>query len=146
MDRAASLRAGLVTTGPLETTPAEIDQRITAHAFHLFSMTYNSDVLGGLPRDRLVAALQAEGVPAVSGYPYPIYHNELFKDRPHIVHPCPEAESYCRSSVWLPQNALLADEEWIAQALSAINKVCANADSLFAHSTERELSLPVSES
>jgi dTDP-4-amino-4,6-dideoxygalactose transaminase len=143
MDSASSLRTGL-TTGPLETTPAELDQRITAHAFHLFSMAYDPDVLGGLHRDQFVAALQAEGVPAASGYPYPIYHNELFKQVPHIVHPCPEAEAYCRRSVWLPQNALLADEAWIAQALSAVNKVCANADHLLAHSTDRELALPVS--
>ena len=143
IDSAASLRSGL-KNGPLKTTPAELDQRITAHAFHLFSMIYDPDVLGGLHRDQFVAALQAEGVPAASGYPYPIYHNELFKQRPHIVHPCPEAEAYCRRSVWLPQNALLADEDWIAQALSAINKVFANAAHLLAHSTERELSLPVS--
>jgi len=143
MDSASSLRSGL-TNGPLETTPAELDQRITAHAFHLFSMTYDPDVLGGLHRDQFVAALQAEGVPAASGYPYPIYHNELFKQRPHIVHPCPEAEAYCRRSVWLPQNVLLSDKDWIAQALLAINKVCANADQLLAHSTDRELSLPVS--
>ena len=144
MDRASSLRQGLMTTGPLQTTPAEIDQRITVHAFHLFSMIYDPNALGGLHRDQFVAALQAEGVPAASGYPYPIYHNELFNQRPHIVHPCPEAEAYCQRSVWLPQNALLADEEWIAQALSAINKVSANADRLLADSTERELSLPVS--
>jgi len=143
IDSAASLRSGL-KNGPLKTTPAELDQRITAHAFHLFSMIYDPDVLGGLHRDQFVAALQAEGVPAALGYPYPIYHNELFKQRPHIVHLCPEAEAYCRRSVWLPQNALLADEDWIAQALSAINKVFANAAHLLAHSTERELSLPVS--
>jgi dTDP-4-amino-4,6-dideoxygalactose transaminase len=144
MDRASSLRSDLSTTGPLETTPAELEQRITAHAFHLFSMIYDQDVLGGVQRDQFVAALQAEGVPAAWGYPHPIYHNELFKHHPHVVHPCPEAEVYCRSSVWLPQNALLADEEWIAGALSAINKVCENAGRLLVHSTERELSLPVS--
>jgi dTDP-4-amino-4,6-dideoxygalactose transaminase len=143
MDRASSLRSGL-TTGALKTTPAELDQRITAHAYHLFSMTYDRNVLGGVQRDQFVAALQAEGLPAASGYPYPIYHNELFKHRPHVVHPCPKAEAYCQSSVWLPQNALLADEEWIAEALLAINKVCANAGRLLAYPSERELSLPVS--
>jgi len=150
MDQAADLRAGLAVAGALQPTPAKLDKRITAHAFHLFSMQYFADALGGVSRDRFVEALQAEGLPAMAGYPYPIYQNELFKQRPHTVHQCPEAEAYCSSSVWLPQNALLADREWIDTALAAINKVCANADELLAHSTSNsttrsaELSLPVS--
>jgi dTDP-4-amino-4,6-dideoxygalactose transaminase len=142
MARALSLRSGLAA--PLKPTPVKLDHETTTHAFHLFSMIYDPDALQGATRDRFVAALQAEGVPAASGYPYPIYHNDLFKQLPHTVHPCPEAEGYCRGSVWLPQNALLADEEWIAEVLSAINKVCANAESLLAHSSEPDLSLPVS--
>ena len=146
MDRASLLSAGLSKTGVLKPMPDKVDERVTAHAFHLFSMRYEQSVLGGVPRDQFVAALQAEGLPAVSGYPHPIYHNELFKSRSHTVHPCPEAEAYCQSSVWLPQNALLADEEWVDEALTVINKVCENADELLAQSTTRELSLPQSES
>lgn len=131
MARGSDLRAGLAQIGALHPTPGVLDQRITAHAYHLFSMRYAGDVL----RDRFVAALQAEGLPATTGYPQPIYHNELFKNRPHIVHACPIAEAYCRSSVWLPQNALLADEEWIGEALNAIRKVYASADELVADST-----------
>jgi len=76
--------------------------------------------------------LQAEGLPVTSGYPYPIYRNELFKQHAHIVHPCPEAEAYCKSSVWLPQNALLADLEWIDDALAAMRKVRQGARELLA--------------
>jgi len=144
MDRALSLRAGLAARGVLRTTPTELEEQVTAHAFHLFSMSFDPAGLSGVSRNKFVAALQAEGVPAASGYPHPIYHNELFKQRPHIVHPCPEAEAYCRSSVWLPQNALLADEDWIQEVLAAINKVCANADQLIAQSPQSELSSPLS--
>jgi len=146
MDRASDLRAGLTEFVALLGTPAQLDERITAHAFHLFSMSYNGKVLGEVPRDQFVSALQAEGLPAMSGYPYPIYHNELFNERPHVIHPCPVAEGYCRSSVWLPQNALLADKEWMEEALTAINKVCVNADDLLAQPnlSPGELSLPVS--
>jgi dTDP-4-amino-4,6-dideoxygalactose transaminase len=130
MDRAADLRAGLAKVGVLQPTPAILDKQITAHAFHLFSMRFVTEALNGVSRDRFVEALQAEGVPAATGYPYPIYRNELFKHRNHVVHPCPQAEAYCSSSVWFPHNALLADEEWIADALAAIEKVCAHAGEL----------------
>ncbi|HEV8366601.1 MAG TPA: DegT/DnrJ/EryC1/StrS family aminotransferase [Pyrinomonadaceae bacterium] len=132
MDRAADLRSGLAESGVLLPTPGELDDRITAHGFHLFSMRFMGDVIAAVPRDRFVEALQAEGLPISTGYPHPIYHNQLFKQWPHIVHPCPEAEAYCSSSLWLPQNALLADREWIDEALTAIFKVCGQFDTLLA--------------
>lgn len=130
MVRAMDLRTGLAEAGLLLPTPARVDSRITVHGFHLFSTRY----VGGVPRDRFVAALQAEGLPVTTGYPHPIYHNELFKQHPHIVNACPEAEAYCKSSMWLPQNALLADPEWIGEALAAISKVCEHSEELLADS------------
>jgi dTDP-4-amino-4,6-dideoxygalactose transaminase len=148
MDRAGDLRVGLKEAAVLRPTPAKLDERMSAHGFHLFSMRYDENVLSGVSRDLFAAALQAEGLPAATGYPHPIYHNELFKQRPHTVHPSPVAEAYCRSSVWLPQNALLADREWIAEALAAIRKVCEHADELLARSSNNPATsyaaLPVS--
>jgi dTDP-4-amino-4,6-dideoxygalactose transaminase len=138
MARAVDLHTGLAEAGVLLPTPARVDSRITVHGFHLFSMRYVADALGGVPRDRFVAALQAEGLPVSTGYPHPIYHNELFKQHPHIVNACPEAETYCSSSMWLPQNVLLADSEWIAEALAAIRKVCEHADELVAESPNNQ--------
>jgi dTDP-4-amino-4,6-dideoxygalactose transaminase len=123
MERAARLREGLKEVEGLKPTPEMLDERVTAHGYHLFSMTYDEGALEGLPRGKFVEALQAEGLPVTTGYPHPIYRNELFKQHAHIVHPSPEAEAYCKSSVWLPHNALLAEEEWIDGALAAIRKV-----------------------
>ncbi|HEX6731240.1 MAG TPA: DegT/DnrJ/EryC1/StrS family aminotransferase [Pyrinomonadaceae bacterium] len=138
MVRALDLRDGLAEAGVLLPTPARVDSRITIHGFHLFSMRYVADALGGVSRDRFVAALQAEGLPVATGYPHPIYHNELFKQHPNIVNACPEAEAYCKSSMWLPQNALLADPEWIGEGLAAIRKVCEHADELVAESVNNQ--------
>lgn len=138
MVRAVDLRTGLAEAGVLLPTPARVDSRITVHGFHLFSTRYVADALGGVARDRFVAALQAEGLPVATGYPHPIYHNELFRNRPHIVQECPEAEAYCSSSMWLPQNALLADGEWINEALAAIRKVCEHTDELVAESLNHQ--------
>jgi dTDP-4-amino-4,6-dideoxygalactose transaminase len=137
MERAQRLRNILAETDALNATPTNLDERATAHAFHLFSMNYSADGsnVSNVTRNKFAAALQAEGLPVTTGYPYPIYHNELFKHRPHTVHPCPVAEAYCKSSIWLPQNALLADDQWIEEAGAAINKVCANLSELAAYSS-----------
>jgi dTDP-4-amino-4,6-dideoxygalactose transaminase len=123
MDRAAYLRRKLSKIDGLVPTPATLDERVTTHGYHLFSMRYDASAWSGLSRERFVAALQSEGVPITTGYPHPIYRNELFQHHPAVVQPCPEAEAYCRSSVWLPHNALLADESWLDDVVTAINKV-----------------------
>lgn len=130
MERACRLREGLRKIRGLKPTPEMLDERVTAHGFHLFSMRFDQDSFAGVSRSRVIEALQAEGVPVTEGYPQPIYRNELFKHHPHVVHDCAEAEAYCRTSVWLPHNALLADEQWIDDALAAISKVRERADEL----------------
>ncbi|MDQ3755777.1 MAG: DegT/DnrJ/EryC1/StrS family aminotransferase, partial [Acidobacteriota bacterium] len=123
MERAARLREGLNEIDGLTPTPSALDERVTAHGLHIFSMRLDEDAFAGASREKVVEALRAEGLPVTTGYPYPIYRNELFKEHPHVVHACPEAEDYCRSTIWLPHNTLLADEEWIDDALAAIRKV-----------------------
>jgi dTDP-4-amino-4,6-dideoxygalactose transaminase len=130
MERARRLREGLRKIQGLKPTPEILDERVTAHGLHLFSMKFDQDAFGGVSRSRVVEALQAEGVPVTAGYPQPIYRNELFKHHPHVVHDCTEAEAYCRTSVWLPHNALLADEQWIDDALAAMRKVRERANEL----------------
>lgn len=123
MERARRLREGLLKIPGLKPTPEILDERVTTHGLHLFSMRLDQDAFGGVSRSRVIEALQAEGLPVTAGYPQPIYRNELFKHHAHVVHDCREAEAYCRSSVWLPHNALLADEQWIDDALAAFRKV-----------------------
>jgi dTDP-4-amino-4,6-dideoxygalactose transaminase len=130
MERAGRLREGLRKVEGLKPTPGILDERVTAHAFHLFSMKFDQKAFGGISRSRVIEALQAEGVPVIAGYPQPIYRNELFKHQPNVVHDCSEAESYCSTSLWLPHNVLLADEQWIDDAIAAVVKVREGADEL----------------
>lgn len=50
------------------------------HVYHVFGMTYDEHVVG-ISRKRFIEALVAEGIPAGTGYPRPLYHNPLFQDR-----------------------------------------------------------------
>jgi dTDP-4-amino-4,6-dideoxygalactose transaminase len=130
MGRAAYLREGLAQMGGFIPTPARLGREVTAHGYHLFSMRFDEGAFAEVSRERVLEALRAEGLPVSGGYPLPIYQQEVFRQHRHITHECPEAEAYCRSSVWLPHNALLADQPWIESALSAIGKVQANAHEL----------------
>ncbi|HEU4478895.1 MAG TPA: DegT/DnrJ/EryC1/StrS family aminotransferase [Pyrinomonadaceae bacterium] len=130
MARARRLQDALRKTPGLLPTPQLLDERVSTHGFHIFSMMFDPSGFGGATRARVIEALQAEGVPVTAGYPRPIYRNELFEDHPHVVHDCSAAEAYCRASVWLPHNALLADEQWIDDALAAVRKVRENAEQL----------------
>lgn len=120
---AARLSEGLAGIDGFTPTPESLDERVTAHAYHIFSMSCSEQAFGAVPRDRIVEALRAEGVPATLGYPQPIYRNELFRQPPHVVHACPEAEAYCRRSVWLPHQLLLADDQLLDEVLAALHKV-----------------------
>lgn len=130
MKRAAQLRERLASIDGLSATPETLDERVSVHGYHLFSMSFDSAAWQGATRDSVIAALRAEGAPVSAGYPHPIYRNELFQQHATVVHPCPEAELYCQTSIWLPHNALLADEDWIDQLVAAIEKVASSADGL----------------
>ena len=122
-DRATRFASGLKGIGGLRPTPAALDERVTTHAYHLYSMRLETKEFGNIPRPRIIEALQAEGLPVTAGYPHPIYENELFGGYPHTVHSCAAADQYCHESIWLPHNALLADKQWIDDALTAVQKV-----------------------
>lgn len=126
---AARLRAALATIDGLEVTPAALDGRITAAAHHLFSIWIEERAFGA-PREAVLRALAAEGLPVSAGYPHPLYRNALFQSNPHVVHACPVAEEYCRRAIWLPHQALLASDDWLDAAALAFRKVRAHAAAL----------------
>lgn len=115
----------------------------STHAYHLYLFRYFPDQFHGLPKEKFVQALEAEGIPASEGYGYPLYHNPVFKEKrfwpggyPFIdgVHPaleyaafqetCPVAERACASEiVWLPQSCLLADAGAMEDVAAAIEKI-----------------------
>ena len=128
--RAERLRNGLAAVEGMTMLPATTDPRVTAHAYHLLAMRYDGAQWDGLARERAAAALQAEGVPVSLGYPHPVYRNALFQRHPHIVRDCPNAEEYCKKALWLPHQALLADESWIDSVIEAFAKVRRGAAAL----------------
>lgn len=129
--------------------PGLIPQRVgadcTRHAYHLFALRLDLDVLG-IPREALLKALNAEGIPAIPGYMIPLYRQELFTNLafgPYTAYraaspgldyrqvSCPNCETICgQQGLWLEQRILLGTQRDMDDIVAAFQKVVENRDVL----------------
>jgi dTDP-4-amino-4,6-dideoxygalactose transaminase len=132
--------------GPL---PGIYPQRRTAdctrHAYHLYSFRIDPDELG-ISRKVFLEALAAEGVPAVAGYPIPLYREKMFTDAafgPYgasIDHDytktnCPQCEILStEQGVWLLHSVLLGTRSDMDDVVAAVGKVCRHREELVVNS------------
>lgn len=118
----------------------------TRNAYHLYMLHYDKDHFEGLPRDRFLKTLQAEGIPCDRGYtplnkqPFieaslnsrafrKIYTDqELARYRER--NQCPENDRLCGEAVWFFQTMLLGTKHDMDQIAEAIRKIQENAGEL----------------
>ncbi|MDO4588019.1 MAG: DegT/DnrJ/EryC1/StrS family aminotransferase [Planctomycetia bacterium] len=105
-------------------------------SYHLFMFRYKPGVEGVL-RTKFIEALNAEGVPTLGGYPYPLYKQPVYENltppfgKPEYHSLCfPNVEKCCQETVWISQNALLGGTESSRKIISAFEKIIQNADEL----------------
>lgn len=123
--------------------PLVRDPRVDVHAHHLYIMRHRP-VAGGPSRDEVVARLTDVGVPALAGYPMPLYRQPLFaqtrfdraatrwdpaapQTRYADLH-LPVVEAACEQAIWLPHEVLLADPERIERLATTLLE-CSGAPS-----------------
>lgn len=149
MDNARYL--GQLIAGMPGLTPLRWDERATKHSFYLYILRYDPAAFGGLPRARFVDALIAEGVPAFTGYTFPVYANPMFLNHDfhgkgcpinchhygHTVdyaayaHTCPVTERACyEESIWLEHRLFLGDHRDMENIAEALAKVSAHVAEL----------------
>jgi len=129
--------------------PLVHDRRATMHGYHIYMFRYD-EAKTGLARKDFIAALVAEGIPASSGYTFPLYKNPMFLKKNFInggfplgtkyhadinyasfAKKCPVAERACKSeAVWLPQNVFLGTEKDMEDVAKAVKKVLENMKQL----------------
>ena len=117
---------------------ADYDSRIDRHAYHLFLVRFNSEMLRekGIHRNQFLTALNAEGIPLVNGYA-PLYRfpcvtsaeTERIIGSKIDTTPLPVAEKagYEEGS-WLYQACLLGTREDMDDIADAMLKVWEHAD------------------
>ena len=118
-------------------TPQSLDPRCTHHGHYAYIFHYDRTAFAGVPTGRFIEALNAEGIPTQASYP-PLHELAVFqsgeyrkrlspevRDRGHdfMSHSFPNTARGAWETVWLPQVALLGDEEDMAQIVEAIKKI-----------------------
>ncbi len=113
----------------------------TRHAYHLYSFRIDPEQLG-ISRKVFLEALSAEGVPAMAGYPIPLYRERMFTDaafgpygasidRDYRQSGCPQCEILStQQGVWLPHYYLLGSRADMDDIVAAVAKVHEHCDEL----------------
>lgn len=125
-------------------TPQAHDPRCTRNGHYAYIFHYDSSAFAGVPNNRFVEALNAEGIPTQASYP-PIHELDLFKSGEYLKRlpqeRCDAGRSILKAefpntrraaweTVWLPQPVLLCTEEETTKIVEAIRKVQKHAKDL----------------
>ncbi len=129
--------------------PYELYDNVTRAVYHLFPFRYDKREFKGLPRDRFLEALRAEGIPCSPGYspinkmPYlkdafqsknfkKVYPPEMLDYEKYVErNQCPENDLLCNEeAVWLYQNMLLGSRKDMDDIYRAIEKTYENSEKI----------------
>jgi dTDP-4-amino-4,6-dideoxygalactose transaminase len=126
--------------------PARQYAGTTNNAYHLYMFRYDSQAFAGLPREKFLKALAAEGIPSSGGYS-PLNTQPFFKaalesrgfgrlfpaarlKQWHEQNRCPVNDRLCGEAVWLTQNMLIGPRGDMEQIVEAVRKIQAHAGEL----------------
>lgn len=130
--------------------PCRLHPNALSHPILLAMFRFTGSGWYGVSRDKVVEALAAEGIPAVTGYGWPTYRNPVFETmQEKMGHRafaygvdrfpnwseyslrCPVAERACsREAIWLPHQVFLGDESQVRMLADAFHKVYAGRSEL----------------
>jgi dTDP-4-amino-4,6-dideoxygalactose transaminase len=126
--------------------PARQYEGCTRNAHHLYMLRYQAERFDGLPRERFLKALSAEGIPCSGGYTpldrQPFVAATLASRAYQRLYPkevlagwaernrCPVNERLCEEAVWLTQTMLLGPRQDMDDVAAAIRKIQASSAEL----------------
>jgi len=126
--------------------PHKLYEGATRAVYHLYPFRYKKESFNDIPRNKFLAALEAEGVPCSGGYG-PQYRDGLIEqalnsknfkrsfskerlDRYRQELHYPDNDQLCQEAVWLTQNLLLGTRSDIDDIADAILKIYENRDKI----------------
>jgi len=127
--------------------PYKLTEGATKSAYHIYPLRYKKEHFDNLPREKLLAALQAEGIPCSSGYEAQyndgfmeevltsrgykkLFSEQRLKRYREELHELPENDQLTREAVWFYQNMLLAERKDMDDIINAVRKVYENRKEL----------------
>lgn len=124
------LRRLLTSSSCLE--PLAVHPGVRKHGMYMFVMRYHRERSGGVPLERFVAAVTAEGVPLTRCYSATLSNQpvmrDLLKRRPQYIRvlPTPVCDRAVSEIVYLPSTVFLASASAMADIAAAVDKVQAH--------------------
>ncbi len=127
--------------------PYKLTEGATRSAYHLYPFRYKKEYFDGLPREKFLAALRAEGIPCDGGYG-PQYHDGLMEEAlssrgykrlfskqrlnryREELYNLPDNDQLTREAVWFFQNMLLGEQKDMDDIVHAVQKVYENRKQL----------------
>ena len=124
----------------------------TRHSYHLFLFRIDAAAFGA-PRQAVLKALEAEGIPVCGGYALPLYRQPLFLNKafgPYLPNAsrmldygkvsCPNCEKICREQgAWFEQSLFLGSQTDMDDIASAFEKVYQQREALSHWAKDRAL-------
>jgi dTDP-4-amino-4,6-dideoxygalactose transaminase len=122
--------------------PQRRTSECTRHSYHLFMLRLDPAVFGA-PRDAVLRALEAEGIPCSAGYGFSLPDQPLFQNKtfgPYLPGAstkldyrksrCPNSDLICQQCIWLEQNLFLESRADMDDIASAFEKLYEHRDAL----------------
>jgi len=118
-------------------TPQKHDMRCNRNGQYAYIFHYNRKAFAGVSTERFIEAMKAEGIPDQASYP-PLHALDAFtsgeyrkklsgeqaKEKHDFLHRSfPQTQRAAWETVWIPQPALLGDEEDMHEIVAALKKI-----------------------
>lgn len=125
-------------------TAQKLDDRCTRNGQYAYIFHLNSKEFAGISTERFIEAMNAEGIPNQASYP-PLHELQMFRNGEYrkclngtqsgeehafLTHSFPNTHRAAWETVWIPQPALLGDEQDMQEIVAAIRKIQNNAREL----------------
>jgi 3-amino-5-hydroxybenzoate synthase len=125
-------------------TPQKLDERCTRNGQYAYIFHVNKKRFAKISTERFIAAMNAEGIPNQASYP-PLHELDVFKSGEYrkrlsgkqakqkhsfLKKKFPVTLKAAWETVWIPQPALLGDEEDMQEIAAGIAKIQKNAKEL----------------
>jgi dTDP-4-amino-4,6-dideoxygalactose transaminase len=125
-------------------TPQKLDERCTRNGHYAYIFHVNKKKFAGLSTARVIEAMNAEGIPNQASYP-PVHELDMFRKGEYrkrlsgkqakqkhgfLKKKFPATQKAAWETIWIPQTALLGDEEDMHEIAAALAKIQKNAKEL----------------
>jgi len=125
-------------------TPQKLDDRCTRNGQYAYIFHVNKKEFAGIATDRFIAAMNAEGITNQASYP-PLHQLHMFRNGEYRKRLCgkqarerhaflkrrfPATQKAAWETVWIPQPALLGDEEDVEEIAASLSKIQKHAKDL----------------